>query len=179
MSRLSGEQKHTAAVTCSRIVTGTADLVIAPPKSVAVARKPSRCGESSRTMCHPPISFRSRISSEPRFQFPERQGQTRVLETALRKDSSFFVFTSPLNPSSGAFIAPTYDDRAMPIIRLLPAERSLDRQAIEINGVRLNMTPRRFSGASADRRSGRCLRHDEGARMPRYPPPKTWMRCPG
>ena len=98
--------EHTADVTCSRIVTGTADLVLAADEVVAVAKDTITLCESGRTTRrhqHPSDSDRG-FHPQPRLQFPEPQGQ-HVLETALRKDSSFFDFTKPAETLLGDSIA--------------------------------------------------------------------------
>ena len=71
--------EHTADVTCSRIVTGTADLVMAADEVVAAAKETITLCESSRTHRHhqhPPDPDRG-FHPQPRLQFPEPQGQQR------------------------------------------------------------------------------------------------------
>ena len=55
--------EHTADVTCSRIVTGTADLVLAADEVVAVAKEPSRSANpAAPPASSTPIRFRPQIS---------------------------------------------------------------------------------------------------------------------
>ena len=70
--------EHTADVTCSRIVTGTADLVMAADEVVAAAKETITLCESSRTVgvINTHVIPDRRFHPQPRFQFPEPQGQS-------------------------------------------------------------------------------------------------------
>ncbi len=78
--------EHTADVTCSRIVTGTADLVLAADEVVAVVQgnhHALRIRPHHRHHQHPPHSDR-RLHPQPRFQFPGPQGQPRAGDRAAQ-----------------------------------------------------------------------------------------------
>ena len=79
--------EHTADVTCSRIVTGTADLVIAADEVVAAAKETMTLCESSRTtgVINTHLIPIADFILNRDFNFQSPQGQ-HVLETALRKD---------------------------------------------------------------------------------------------
>ena len=72
--------EHTADVTCSRIVTGTADLVIAADEVVAAAKETMTLCESEphRRRHQQPRHSDRRFHPQPRFQFPDPQGQSRA-----------------------------------------------------------------------------------------------------
>ena len=78
--------EHTADVTCSRIVTGTADLVMAADEVVAAAKETITLCEVQphrRRHQHPRHSDR-RFHPQPRLQFPEPQGQQRAGDRAAQ-----------------------------------------------------------------------------------------------
>ena len=93
-------------MTCSRIVTGTADLVIAADEVVAAAKETITLCESSRT--HGVINTHlipiADFIRNRDFNF-QRRKVNHVLETALRKDSSFLDFTKPAEALLGDSIA--------------------------------------------------------------------------
>src|SRR5258705_8484963 len=64
--------QHTADVTCSRIVTGTADLVIAADEVVAVAKETISLCESRRThrVINTPLIPIADFIMNPDFNFP-------------------------------------------------------------------------------------------------------------
>ena len=98
--------EHTADVTCSRIVTGTADLVLAADEVVAVAKDTITLCESSRTtgIINTHLIPIADFILNRDFNFQSRKVDS-VLETALRKDSSFFDFTKPAEMLLGDSIA--------------------------------------------------------------------------
>jgi indolepyruvate ferredoxin oxidoreductase len=138
--------EHTADVTCSRIVTGTADLVIAADEVVAVAKETIMLCESSRT--HGVINTHlipiADFIMNRDFNF--RSGQVNaVLETALRKDSSFFDFTKPAEILLGDSIATNMMMMGFAYQKgLLPLTAAAIEQAIEINGVGIKMNTQAF-----------------------------------
>jgi len=90
----------------SRIVTGTADLVIAADEVVAGAKETiSLCESSRNARRHHTHLIRSRISSKSRFQFPEPQGQRGAGDRVAQGFSSFFDFTKPAEALLGDAIA--------------------------------------------------------------------------
>ena len=79
--------EHTADVTCSRIVTGTADLVMAADEVVAAAKETITLCESSRTVgvINTHVIPTADFILNRDFNFQSRKVNS-VLETALRKD---------------------------------------------------------------------------------------------
>ncbi|SDN11160.1 indolepyruvate ferredoxin oxidoreductase family protein [Afipia sp. GAS231] len=147
--------EHTADVTCSRIVTGTADLVLAADEVVAVAKDTMTLCESSRTTgvinTHliPIADFI--LNRDFNFQARKVNG---VLETALRKDSSFFDFTKPAETLLGDSIATNMMMMGFAYQKgLLPLSAKSIEQAIEVNGVAIKMNTQAFQ-------LGRLAAHD-------------------
>jgi indolepyruvate ferredoxin oxidoreductase len=138
--------EHTADVTCSRIVTGTADLVIAADEVVAVAKETMSLCESGRT--HGVINTHlipiADFIMNRDFNFQSRK-VNHVLETALRKDSSFFDFTRPAEILLGDSIATNMMMMGYAYQKgLLPLSAKSIEQAIEINGVAIKMNTQAF-----------------------------------
>ncbi|MFY9958238.1 indolepyruvate ferredoxin oxidoreductase family protein [Bradyrhizobium sp.] len=138
--------EHTADVTCSRIVTGTADLVLAADEVVAVSKDTITLCESGRTVgvinSHmiPTADF---ILNRD-FNFQSRN-VNHVLETALRKDSSFFDFTKPAEILLGDSIATNMMMMGYAYQKgLLPLSAKAIEQAIEVNGVSIKMNTQAF-----------------------------------
>src|SRR5207344_1877907 len=138
--------EHTADVTCSRIVTGTADLVLAADEVVAASKDTITLCESGRTFgvinSHviPPADF---ILNRD-FNFQSRN-VNRVLETALRKDSSFFDFTKPAEVLLGDSIATNMMMMGYAYQKgLLPLTAKAIEQAIEVNGVAIKLNIQAF-----------------------------------
>ncbi|MDE2244485.1 MAG: indolepyruvate ferredoxin oxidoreductase family protein, partial [Bradyrhizobium sp.] len=98
--------EHTADVTCSRIVTGTADLVLAADEVVAASKDVMTLCEASRTsgIINSHLIPTADFVLNRDFNFPARKINS-VLETALRKDASFFDFTKPAETLLGDSIA--------------------------------------------------------------------------
>ncbi|TJX00459.1 indolepyruvate ferredoxin oxidoreductase family protein, partial [Neisseria gonorrhoeae] len=98
--------QNTADVTCSRIVTGTADLVIAADEVVAGAKETITLCDAERT--HGVINSHLIPTADfvlnRDFNFQNRK-VTSLLETALRKDSTFFDFTKPAEALLGDSLA--------------------------------------------------------------------------
>jgi indolepyruvate ferredoxin oxidoreductase len=138
--------EHTADVTCSRIVTGTADLVIAADEVVAVAKETITLCESSRTfgVINTHLIPTADFIMNRDFNFQSRNVD-QVLETALRKDSSFFDFTKPAEVLLGDSIATNMMMLGYAYQRgLLPLSAHSIEQAIEINGVGIKMNTQAF-----------------------------------
>ena len=138
--------EHTADVTCSRIVTGTADLVIAADEVVASSKELLTLCEGSRTAgvinSHviPTADFiRSRD-----FNFQSRKINS-ILESALRKDSAFVDFTKPAEALLGDSIATNIMMLGYAYQKgLLPLSAAAIEQAIEVNGVSIKMNTEAF-----------------------------------
>jgi len=138
--------EHTADVTCSRIVTGTADLVIAADEVVAGAKEMISLCESNRT--HGVVNTHlipiADFIKNRDFNFQSRKVNA-VLETALRKDSSFFDFTKPAESLLGDSIATNMMMMGYAYQKgLLPLSAASIEQAIEINGVSIKMNTQAF-----------------------------------
>lgn len=138
--------EHTKDVTCSRIVTGTADLVIAADEVVAGAKDTITLCESSRTVgiinSHliPTADFV--LNRDFNFQNKKVAG---VLENALRKESAFFDFTKPAEALLGDSIATNMMMLGYAYQKgLLPLSAEAIEQAIEINGVAIKMNTEAF-----------------------------------
>ncbi len=147
--------EHTADVTCSRIVTGTADLVLAADEVVAAAKETITLCESGRTTgiinTHliPIADFI--LNRDFNFQARKVNG---VLETALRKDSSFFDFTKPAEMLLGDSIATNMMMMGFAYQKgLLPLSAKAIEQAIEVNGVAIKLNIQAFQ-------LGRLAAHD-------------------
>src|SRR5712672_1363857 len=146
-SRRRVRRSHNPAdVTSSRIVTGTADLGIAADEVVAIAKETITLCESSRT--HGVINTHlipiADFILNRDFNFQSRK-VNHVLETALRKDSSFFDFTKPAEILLGDSIATNMLMMGYAYQKgLLPLSAKSIEQAIEINGVAIKMNTQAF-----------------------------------
>src|SRR6201997_3116522 len=138
--------EHTKDVTCSRIVTGTADLVIAADEVVAGSKDTITLCESSRTtgIINSHIIPTADFFLNRDFNFQNRKVAS-VLETALRKDSSFFDFTKPAEVLLGDSIATNMMMMGYAYQKgLLPLSAAAIEQAIEVNGVSIKMNTQAF-----------------------------------
>src|SRR4051812_33623574 len=138
--------EHTADVTCSRIVTGTADLVIAADEVVAGAKETITLCDSERT--HGVINSHLIPTADfvlnRDFNFQNRK-VTSLLETALRKDSTFFDFTKPAEMLLGDSIATNMMMMGFAYQKgLLPLSARAIEQAIEVNGVAIKLNIQAF-----------------------------------
>jgi indolepyruvate ferredoxin oxidoreductase len=138
--------QHTADVTCSRIVTGTADLVIAADEVVAAAKETMTLCESSRT--HGVINTHlipiADFILNRDFNFQSGK-VNHVLQTALRKDSAFFDFTTPAETLLGDAIATNMMMMGYAYQKgLLPLTAEAIEQAISVNGVAVKMNTEAF-----------------------------------
>jgi indolepyruvate ferredoxin oxidoreductase len=138
--------EHTADVTCSRIVTGTADLVLAADEVVAAAKETMTLCESTRTtgIINTHLIPIADFILNRDFNFQARK-VNHVLETALRKDSSFFDFTKPAEILLGDSIATNMMMMGYAYQKgLLPLSAKAIEQAIEVNGVAVKMNTQAF-----------------------------------
>src|SRR4029079_12397711 len=147
--------QHTADVTCSRIVTGTADLVLAADEVVAAAKDTITLCESSSTtgVINTHLIPIADFILNRDFNFQARQ-VNHVLETALRKDSSFFDFTKPAEVLLGDSIATNMMMMGFAYQKgLLPLSAKAIEQAIEVNAVAVKLNLQAFQ-------LGRLAAHD-------------------
>jgi indolepyruvate ferredoxin oxidoreductase len=138
--------EHTADVTCSRIVTGTADLVMAADEVVAVSKDMVTLCESTRTVgiINSHVIPTADFILNRDFNFQTRKLNS-VLETELRKDSSFFDFTTPAEGLLGDSIATNIMMLGYAYQKgLLPLSAKAILQAIEVNGVSIKMNTQAF-----------------------------------
>ncbi len=138
--------EHTADVTCSRIVTGTADLVIAADEVVAASKETITLCESSRTtgIINSHVIPTADFILNRDFNFQSRN-VNHVLEGALRKDSSFVDFTTPAETLLGDAIATNIMMMGYAYQKgLLPLSAEAIEQAIEVNGVAIKMNTQAF-----------------------------------
>jgi indolepyruvate ferredoxin oxidoreductase len=138
--------EHTADVTCSRIVTGTADLVMAADEVVAGAKDTITLCESSRThgIINTHLIPTADFILNRDFNFQNRKVNS-VLENALTKDSSFFDFTTPAEVLLGDSIATNIMMLGYAYQKgLLPLSAKAIQQAITVNGVSIKMNTQAF-----------------------------------
>jgi indolepyruvate ferredoxin oxidoreductase len=135
-----------ADVTCSRIVTGTCDLLIAADEVMAISKETLTLCERGRT--HGVVNthlipiadfIRSR-------DFDFQQGKVnRVLQNALRPDSGFLDFTHIAESLLGDAIATNMMMLGYAYQRgLLPLAGDAIEQAISLNGVAVKMNTNAF-----------------------------------
>jgi indolepyruvate ferredoxin oxidoreductase len=138
--------EHPADVTCSRIVTGTADLVLAADEVVAVSKDMVSLCEATRTVgiINSHVIPTADFILNRDFNFQTRKLNS-VLETELRKESSFFDFTTPAEALMGDSIATNIMMLGYAYQRgLLPLSAKAIEQAIEVNGVAIKMNTQAF-----------------------------------
>ena len=138
--------EHTADVTCSRIVTGTADLVMAADEVVAASKETITLCESSRThgIINTHLIPTADFILNRDFNFQNRKVNS-VLENSLTKDSSFFDFTTPAETLLGDSIATNIMMMGYAYQKgLLPLSAKAIEQAIEVNGVSIKMNTQAF-----------------------------------
>jgi indolepyruvate ferredoxin oxidoreductase len=137
---------HPADVTCSRIVTGTADLVLAADEVVAASKDTITLCESSRTagIINSHVIPTADFILNRDFNFQVRKVNS-VLENALRQDSVFFDFTRPAEALLGDSIATNIMMMGYAYQKgLLPLSAASIEQAIEVNGVSIKMNKEAF-----------------------------------
>src|SRR6476620_4723548 len=138
--------EHPADVTCSRIVTGTADVVLAADEVVAVSKDMVSLCESTRTVgiINSHVIPTADFILNRDFNFQTRKLNS-VLETELRKHSSFIDFTTPAEALLGDSIATNIMMLGYAYQRgLLPLSAKAIEQAIEVNGVSIKMNMQAF-----------------------------------
>jgi indolepyruvate ferredoxin oxidoreductase len=165
--------EHTADVTCSRIVTGTADLVIAADEVVAASKETMMLCESSRTagVINSHVIPTADFVLNRDFNFQTRK-VNHVLETALRKDSAFLDFTKPAETLLGDAIATNMMMMGYAYQRgLLPLTAQAIEQAIEVNGVAIKMNTQAFRlgrlAAADPSRIAAMMKGQDGADAPK------------
>ncbi|MDB5619574.1 indolepyruvate ferredoxin oxidoreductase family protein, partial [Tardiphaga sp.] len=144
-----------ADVTCSRIVTGTADLVIAADEVVAISKETITLCDSQRT--HGIINTHlipiADFVLNRDFNFQNRRVND-VLRGALHERSDFVNFTRPAEALMGDAIATNMMMMGYAYQRgLLPLSAAAIEQAIELNAVAVKMNTQAF-------RLGRLAAHD-------------------
>ena len=138
--------KNTADVTCSRIVTGTADLLIGADEVVAIAKETITLCDSSRTagIINTHLIPIADFIQNRDFDF-QRGKVNLVLENALRKDSAFLDFTKAAEALLGDTIATNMMMMGYAYQRgLLPVSAASIEQAIELNAVSIKMNTEAF-----------------------------------
>lgn len=139
--------QNPAEVTCSRIVTGTADLLIAADEVVAIAKETITLCETERT--HGIINTHlipiADFIRNRDFDFQRRKVDA-VLESAIRKDSIFLDFTHAAEALLGDSIATNVMMLGYACQRgLLPVGPEAIAKAIELNGVSVKMNSLAFA----------------------------------
>lgn len=138
--------EHTADVTCSRIVTGTADLVLAADEVVAVSKDTITLCESSRTIgiINSHVIPTADFILNRDFNFQSRKVNS-VLENSLREESAFVDFTRPAEVLLGDSIATNIMMMGYAYQKgLLPLSAEAIERAIEVNGVSIKMNTQAF-----------------------------------
>ena len=131
----------TEEVTCSRIVTGTADLLIAADEVVAVARDTIGLCESGRTfgVVNTHLIPIADFVRNRDFNFQSHRVND-VLERSLRRESTFLDFTKAAEALLGDSIATNMMMMGFAYQQgLLPLQAASIEQAIELNGVSIKM----------------------------------------
>src|SRR6266576_3864910 len=138
--------EHTADVTCSRIVTGTDDLLLAADEVVADSKDTITQCESRRThgVINSHVIPTADFILDRDFSFQSRKVNA-VLQNALTADSSFFDFTKPAEILLGDSIATNVMMMGYAYQKgLLPLTAKAIEQAIEVNGVSIKMNTQAF-----------------------------------
>jgi len=133
-------------VTCSRIVTGTADVLIVADEVMAISKETLSLCESGRT--HGVVNTHlipiADFIRNRDFDFQTRKVNS-VLEAALRKDSAFLDFTKAAETLLGDSIATNMMMMGFAYQQgLLPLSAKAIEQAIELNGVSIKMNTQAF-----------------------------------
>ena len=138
--------ENTDDVTCSRIVTGTADLLIAADEVMAISKETISLCEPART--HGVVNTHlipiADFIRNRDFDFQNRKVNT-VLQGALTKDSAFLDFTKLAEALLGDAIATNMMMMGYAYQRgLLPLSAASILKAIELNGVSIKMNTQAF-----------------------------------
>src|SRR5215469_5648633 len=138
--------EHTADVTCSRIVTGTADVVMAADEVVAASKDMMTLCESNRTtgIINSHLIPTADFILNRDFNFQSRKVNS-VLENSLRKDTAFVDFTKPAEVLLGDSIATNIMMMGYAYQQgFLPLSAEAIERAIEVNGVSIKMNTQAF-----------------------------------
>ncbi|MGH6776428.1 MAG: indolepyruvate ferredoxin oxidoreductase family protein, partial [Bradyrhizobium sp.] len=138
--------EHTADVTCSRIVTGTADLVLGADEVVCASKDAITLCEAGRTtgIINSHVIPTADFIRNRDFNF-QTGTVNSVMEGALRKESIFFDFTKPAEVLLGDSIATNIMMLGCAYQRgLLPLSAAAIEQAIQVNGVSVKMNTEAF-----------------------------------
>jgi indolepyruvate ferredoxin oxidoreductase len=166
----------TEDVKCSRIVAGTADLLVAADEVVAISKETISLCDSGRT--HGVVNTHlipiADFIRNRDFDFQNRKVNS-VLEGALTKDSAFFDFTSVAEALLGDAIATNVMMMGYAYQRgLLPLSAQAIEQAIEVNGVAIKMNTQAFRlGRLAALDPARIASMLQGQEDAAAPKPKT------
>jgi indolepyruvate ferredoxin oxidoreductase len=136
----------TEEVTCSRIVSGTADLLIAADEVVAVAKDTIGLCEAGRThgVVNTHLIPMAGFVRNRDFNFQTRRVNS-VLEMSLRKEAVSLDFTKAAEALIGDSIATNMMMMGLAYQqRLLPLQGASIEQAIELNGVSIKMNKLAF-----------------------------------
>jgi indolepyruvate ferredoxin oxidoreductase len=138
--------QNTEDVTCSRIVTGTADLLIAADEVMAISKETISLCEAART--HGVINTHlipiADFIRNRDFDFQNRK-VNNVLQGALTKDSAFLDFTKLAEALLGDAIATNMMMMGYAYQQgLLPLSAESILQAIELNSVSIKMNTQAF-----------------------------------
>ncbi|MCG6206054.1 indolepyruvate ferredoxin oxidoreductase family protein [Rhodopseudomonas sp. HC1] len=133
-------------VTCSRIVTGSADVLIVADEVMAISKETISLCDSGRT--HGVVNTHlipiADFIRNRDFDFQTRKVNS-VLTAALTKDSSFLDFTKAAEALLGDAIATNMMMMGFAYQRgLLPLSATAIEQAIELNGVSIKMNTQAF-----------------------------------
>ena len=138
--------EHTADVTCSRIVTGTADLVMAADEVVAVSKDTMTLCESSRTtgIINSHMIPTADFILNRDFNFQSRKVAS-VLETSLRKDIGLRRFHPAGRSAARRFHRHQHHDDGLCLSEgPAAAVGEAIEKAIEVNGVSIKMNTQAF-----------------------------------
>ena len=160
--------QNTEEVTCSRIVTGTADVLLAADEVVAVAKETISLCDSLRT--HGVINTHlipiADFIHNRDFDF-QRGKVNHVLEASLVQGSTFFDFTHVAESLLGDTIATNVMMMGYAFQRgLLPVSAEAIEQAIVVNGVSVKMNTQAFRlgrVAAADPARIAAMLHEDAA----------------
>ena len=160
--------QNTDDVRCSRIVTGTADLLIAADEVVAVAKETITLCDAGRTagVINTHLIPIADFIHQRDFNF-QRRKVNGVLEASLRKESVFFDFTHAAEGLLGDAIATNLMMLGYAYQQgLLPVSSESILRAIELNAVSVKMNTLAFQLgrlASVDPKRLAAMMKDEDA----------------
>ena len=162
--------QDTDDVKCSRIVTGTADLVIAADEVVAASKETITLCDAPRTtgIVNTHLIPIADFIRNRDFDFQQPK-VNHVLEGALTKNSTFVDFTTPAEVLLGDAIATNMMMMGYAYQRgLLPLTAQSIEQAIELNGVSIKMNTLAFrlgrlAAAKPEQLTAMMSGHEEAA----------------